>query len=171
MLSLAAARGLDEIEVIRPPVVGVLVLGSDLLDRGLPRPGRVRDALRHAVPAFVGALGARGNPAVRAPDSPDLLLQEIDDANVDILVTTGSTAPGPDNHLRRARGPQRPLAGGRRRGLAGRPDAPCQAADGRFLVGLPGEPVSALAGLVTLVSPLIRALRADAISGQAHRRS
>ncbi|MCX6432158.1 MAG: hypothetical protein NTX29_05040, partial [Actinobacteria bacterium] len=72
ILTLAAARGHDEIDIIRPPVVGVLVLGNHLLDRGLPRNGRVRDALGHAVPAFVGALGARGNPAVRAPD-PDAL--------------------------------------------------------------------------------------------------
>lgn len=33
--------------------------------------------------------------------------------------------------------------------------------DGRFLVGLPGDPAAALAGLVTLVSPLIRALRGE----------
>ena len=168
--SLAAARGLDELDVIRPPVVGVLVLGSQLLDRGLPRQGRVRDALRHAVPAFVGALGARGNPAVRAPDSPDLLLQEIDDANVDILITTGSTAPDPDNHLRRVLGDlnARWLVDG----VAVTPGAQMLLAklpDGRFLVGLPGDPVSALAGLVTLASPLVRALRGDPVTG--HPRS
>ena len=170
ILSLAAARGLDELDVIRPPVVGVLVLGSQLLDRGLPRQGRVRDALRHAVPAFVGALGARGNPAVRAPDSPDLLLQEIDDANVDILITTGSTAPDPDNHLRRVLGDlnARWLVDG----VAVTPGAQMLLAklpDGRFLVGLPGDPVSALAGLVTLASPLVRALRGDPVTG--HPRS
>jgi len=33
--------------------------------------------------------------------------------------------------------------------------------DGRFLVGLPGEPTAALAALVTLASPLVRALRDD----------
>jgi molybdopterin molybdotransferase len=41
--------------------------------------------------------------------------------------------------------------------------------DGRFLVGLPGEPTAALAALVTLASPLIRALRDDPVVG--HRRS
>ncbi len=167
VLSLAAARGLDDLDVVRPPIVGVLVLGSHLLASGLPRQGRVRDALGHAVPTFVGALGARGNPAVRAPDSPDLLLQEIDDANVDILVTTGSTAPGPDNHLRRVLGDlnARWLVDG----VAVTPGAQMLLAklpDGRFIIGLPGEPTSALAGLVTLASPLIRSLRSDAVSGQ-----
>ncbi len=167
ILALAAARGLDDLAVVRPPVVGVLVLGSHLLDRGLPRQGRVRDALGQAVPAFVGALGARGNPAVRAPDSPDLLLQEIDDADVDLLITTGSTAPGPDNHLRRVLGDlnARWLVDG----VAVSPGAQMLLAklpDGRFLIGLPGDPVSALAALVTLASPLIRSLRSDSAGGE-----
>ena len=38
--------------------------------------------------------------------------------------------------------------------------------DGRFLIGLPGDPVAALAGLVTLASPLIRALRDDSAEGR-----
>ncbi len=160
VLSVAAARGHEEVMIVRPPVVGVLVLGSRLLDRGLPRPGRPRDALGDAVPAFVGGLGGRGNPAVRGPDSPDLLLREIDDAQVDVLVTTGSTAPGPDNHLRAV---LRDL--GARwlvDGVSVTPGAQMLLArlpDGRFLVGLPGDPPAALAGLVTLVSPLVRALR------------
>lgn len=167
MVSLAASRGLDEIEVVRPPVVGVLVLGAHLLDRGLPRQGRVRDALGHAVPAFVGALGARGNPAVRAPDTEELLLREIDDAAVDVLITTGSTAPGPENHLRSV---LRDLnARWLVDGVAVTPGAQMLLArlpDGRFLVGLPGDPPAAMAGLVTLASPLIRALRDEPAGGR-----
>ena len=170
LLSLAASVGLDEIEVIRPPVVGVLVLGSHLLDRGLPRHGRVRDALGHTVPAFVGALGARGNPAVRAPDTEDLLLREIDDAAVDVLITTGSTAPEPGNHLRSV---LRDLgAHWLVDGVSVTPGAQMLLArlpDGRLLVGLPGDPTAAIAGLVTLVSPLVRGLRGDPELG--HRRT
>ncbi len=162
VVSLAASRGLDGIEIMRTPVVGTLVLGSSLLPHGLPRDGRVRDALGAAVPAFVGALGARGNPAVRAPDALDLLTAEIDDADVDVLVTTGSTALGPDNHLR---GVLRDLnARWLVDGVSVTPGSQMLLArlvDGRFLVGLPGEPTAALAGLITLVSPLVRALRGD----------
>lgn len=164
VVSLAAARGLDAIDIVRPPVVGTLVLGSTLLKHGLPRNGYVRDALGDAVPAFVGALGARGNPAVRAPDSLDLLTQEIDDANVDVLITTGSTAPGPENHLR---GVLRDLnARWLVDGVSVTPGAQMLLArlvDGRLLVGLPGDPVAAMAALVTLVSPLIRTLREDPV--------
>ena len=147
-------------------MVGVLVLGSHLLDRGLPRHGRVRDALGAAVPTFVGALGARGNPAVRAPDTDELLLREIEDAAVDVLITTGSTAPGPDNHLREV---LRDLnARWLVDGVAVTPGAQMLLArlpDGRFLIGLPGEPSSAMAGLVTLASPLIRSLRGEPDDG------
>ena len=170
MIALAAASGHDEVRIVRPPVVGVLVLGGSLLDRGLPRHRRVRDALGPAIPSFVGALGARGNPAVRGPDTVDLLLSEIDDAAVDILITTGSTAPGQDNHLRNV---LRDL--GARwlvDGVSVTPGAQmllAKLADGRFLVGLPGDPAAAMGALVTLVSPLIRTLRDDPAS--AHRRS
>lgn len=167
VLALAAAAGHEEIRIIRPPVVGLLVLGSSLLDRGLPRDRRVRDALGPAIPAFVAALGARGNPAVRAPDTEDLLRSEIDDAAVDVLITTGSTAPGPDNHLRRV---LRDL--GARWLVDGASVTPgaqmllARLPDGRFLIGLPGEPAAAMAALITLASPLIRTLRDDPISGQ-----
>lgn len=168
VLALAAARGLDEIDVVRPPVVGTLVLGSHLLDRGLPRHGRVRDALGATVPAFVGALGARGNPAVRAPDTEDLLLREIEDAAVDVLITTGSTAPDPDNHLRAI---LRDLnARWLVDGVSVTPGAQMLLArlpDGRFLIGLPGDPTAALAGLITLATPLIGALRGDPEPGPA----
>lgn len=160
MLAVAAAIGRDHITVIKPPVVGTIVLGRTLLSHGMPRDGRVRDALGFTVPAFVGQLGARGNPPVRAPDTPELLLREIDDSQADLLITTGSTEPAPDNHVRQV---LRDL--GARwliDGVAVTPGAQMLLAklpDGRFIVGLPGHPSSAMAGLFTLVAPLIAALR------------
>ena len=167
VLALAAERGLDALEIIPPPVVGVLVLGGHLLDRGLPRRGRVRDALGNTVPAFVGALGARGNPAVRASDAEDLLLTEIDDATADVIITTGSTAPGPENHLRRV---LRDLdAHWLVDGVSVTPGAQMLLArlpDGRLLLGLPGDPPAALAALATLAAPLIGSLRGDPPDGE-----
>jgi molybdopterin molybdotransferase len=160
VLALAAASGHDHVEIIRPPVVGTLVLGHSLLNQGLPRDGRIRDALGDAVSHFAGAQGARSNPPMRAPDTAKLLLEHIDDANVDILITTGSTAPTPDNHVRQAMSDL-----GARWLIDGVACAPgtqmllAKLPDGRFVVGLPGDPTSALAGLITIVAPLIRAMR------------
>ena len=163
-LALAAAAGLDSLEVIAPPVVGTLVLGSSLLVSGPPRDGRVRDALGWTIPALMGSLGARANPPVRAPDTRDLLIQEIDDANVDLLITTGSTSPGGDNILREA---LRDLgAHWLVDGILVTPGAQTllvRLPDGRLLLGLPGQPTSALAGLLTLGAPLIAGLRSDLI--------
>ena len=162
ILSLAATTGHDELSIVRPPVVGTLVLGHTLLPSGLPRDGRIRDALGDAVPAFAGRCGARANPAVRAPDTAELLLREIDDANVDILVTTGSTSPEPGNHVRQV---LRDLdARWLIDGVAVTPGAQmllARLADGRFVVGLPGQPQAAVAGMVTLLAPLIRTMRGE----------
>jgi len=163
VLATAAAAGHDELVVWRPPVVGVLVLGATLLDRGLPRQNRVRDALGHTVAAFVGELGARGNPAVRAPETEELLLREIEDASVDLLITTGATDPGASSLLRRV---LRDLdAHWLVDGIRLTPGADAllvRLLDGRLLLGLPGNPVAALAALAALGAPLIGALRGDA---------
>ena len=160
MLGLAAAAGYDEVEIVPPPVVGTLVIGDELLDRGLPRAGRVRDALGPLVPAWMGALGARANPPIRVPDTRAALIAELDDAAADVIITTGSTAMGPKDHLREV---LRDIgAHWLVDGVAVRPGHPmllARLSDDRYVVGLPGNPLAAVAGLVTLAAPLIRALR------------
>ena len=160
VVGLAAAAGYDTMQVIPSPVVGVFVMGDELLERGLPRPGRVRDALGPLLPPWLAGLGARANPPIRVPDSLEALLAEIDDAQVDVIVTTGSTAAGPVDHLHAA------LDSLRARwlvdGVAVRPGHPMLMAelrDGRILIGLPGNPLAAVSGLVTLAAPLIAAMR------------
>jgi molybdopterin molybdotransferase len=159
-LGLAAAAGYDELIVIPPPTVAVLILGDELLERGLPRPGRVRDALGPLVPPWLAEFGARANPPVRVPDKRQALLDEIEDSTADVIVTTGSTASGPVDfvhdvldHLR-----ARWIVDG----VRVRPGHPMVLAileDGRPFIGLPGNPLAAVSGLVTLAAPLITTLR------------
>ncbi len=160
VMGLAAAAGYDELSVIPPPTVAVLVMGDELLDRGLPRPGRPRDALGPLLPAWLAGLGARAHPPIRVPDSLPALLAEIDDANVDVIVTTGSTAHGPVDHLHAALD----QLGARWiiDGVDVRPGHPmllAQLPDGRPLIGLPGNPLAAASGIVTIAAPLIAAMR------------
>ena len=162
VISLAAAAGYDHLTICPPPVVSTLVIGTSLLDRGMPRGDRVRDALGLTIPAFVGLLGARGNPCVRAPETRDLLLQEIDDSTADVIITTGSTAPGGNNLLRNV---LRDLAAHWLiDGITMTPGAQVLLArlpDGRLLLGLPGDPCNALAALLTVAPPLIAGLRGE----------
>ncbi len=160
IVGLAAASGYDTLEVIPPPRVAVLVMGDELLERGIPRPGRTRDALGPLLPPWLAALGARANPPIRVADTLSALLDEIDDAQVDLIVTTGSTAAGPVDHLHEAL----TQLGARWivDGVEVRPGHPmllAQLPDGRPLVGLPGNPLAAASGVVTLLAPLIASMR------------
>ncbi|MFE2107334.1 molybdopterin molybdotransferase MoeA [Kitasatospora sp. NPDC059463] len=159
VLGLAAACGHDRLAVRRAPVVELLVLGDELLGSGLPRPGLVRDALGPLLPPWLRAAGAEtGGPrAVR--DDFGLLRDALRHSTADVVVTTGGTAAGPVDFLHRA------LAGSGARllvdGVAVRPGHPMLLAElpgGRHLVGLPGNPLAAVAGMVTLALPLLRAL-------------
>lgn len=159
-LGLAAAAGYDALDVIPPPTVAVLVLGDELLERGLPRPGRVRDALSPLVPPWLADLGARANPPVRVPDTRQALLDEIEDSTADVIVTTGSTAAGPVDFVHDVLD----HLGARWivDGVQVRPGHPMLLAvlpDGRPVVGLPGNPLAAVSGLVTLAAPLIASMR------------
>lgn len=160
IVGLAAASGYDSLQVIPPPRVAILVIGDELLERGIPRPGRTRDALGPLLPPWLAALGARANPPLRVADTLAALLDEIDDAQVDLIVTTGSTAAGPVDHLHEAL----TQMGARWivDGVDVRPGHPmllAQLPDGRPLVGLPGNPLAAASGVVTLLAPLIASMR------------
>ena len=170
IIGLAAAAGYDSLEVIPPPSVAVLILGDELLDRGVPRPGRVRDALGPLVPPWLAAIGARANPPVRVSDSHRALLDEIEDSTADIIVTTGSTAAGPVDfvhdvldHLN---------AHWLVDGVQVRPGHPMLLAilpDGRPFIGLPGNPLAAVSGLATLAAPVIAAMRGTTATTSAAR--
>ena len=167
-VGLAAAAGYDGLDVIPPPVIAVLIVGDELLDRGLPRPGRVRDALGPLVPPWLASLGARANPPIRVPDSRQALLDEIDDSTADVIVTTGSTASGPVDHLHDVLD----HLGARWivDGVQVRPGHPMLLAalpDGRHVVGLPGNPLAAVSGLLTLATPLIASLCGQPARGLA----
>ena len=160
---LAAAAGHDAITVVGTPNVALLVAGDELLERGPARDGRVRDALSPLLPGWVGSLGARAFPPVRVDDTFDALRDAIDDAACDVVITTGSTASGPADRLHDVLadlGADLLVDG-----VAVRPGHPMLLAalpDGRLLVGLPGNPLAAVSGLLTLAAPLLAAMRGEA---------
>jgi molybdopterin molybdotransferase len=166
---MAAAAGYDTLEVVRPADVALLVLGDELLERGPARDGRVRDALGPMLPGWIAWAGGRCFPPTRVPDTLEDLLRELDDANAEVVVTTGSTAAGPADHLHAA------LARLRAHivvdGVAVRPGTPmCLASlpDGRIVVGLPGNPLAAVSGVLTLAVPLLRAMRGESGAEEEH---
>lgn len=166
VLGLAAACGNDRLTVHRRPTVELLLLGDELLDSGLPGPGLVRDALGPLLPPWLAAAGAELTGRRRIGDDFALLRDAIRHSPADVVVTTGGTAAGPVDFLHEAL-----VAAGARLlvdGVAVRPGHPMLLAelpDGRHLVGLPGNPLAAVAGTVTLALPLLHRLagRPDAV--------
>ena len=180
LLALAAAAGHDELRVHRQPAVRLLVTGGELARSGIPRDGRVRDALTPLLIAWLEARGARLDGWRLLGDEAGPLEEEIRDCPADVIITTGSTSVGPTDLLHGALG----AAGARLivDSVAVRPGHPMLLAElapagqvtsppgnrpsgehldggsGRWLVGLPGNPLAAVSGLVTLAQPLLRRL-------------
>ncbi len=161
-VGLLAAAGLDVVTVRRAAAT-VLVLGDELLGSGPARDGRVRDALGPLLAAWLPAIGLAVTALGRVPDRRDALTAAITSAAGDVVVTTGSTARGPVDHLHDV------LAELGARlvvdGVAVRPGHPQLLAvlpDGRPLIGLPGNPLAAVSGLLTLLGPVARALHGAA---------
>ncbi|MEV0596125.1 molybdopterin molybdotransferase MoeA [Nonomuraea cavernae] len=68
VLGLAAGLGHDVLRVRPRPAVTVLVTGDEVVDAGLPEPGRVRDAIGPFLPGLVEWAGGRVTGHVRLPD-------------------------------------------------------------------------------------------------------
>ena len=158
VLGVAAGAGHDDLLVRPRPTVGVLVLGDELLDAGLPGAGRVRDSLSPQLPGWVGAFGGTVVETERVPDDLATTVKALG-VGGDVVVTTGGTAAGPVDHLHDALaevGAQVLVDG-----VAVRPGHPmvlARLADGRPLVGLPGNPLSACLGVLVLFEPVLSAL-------------
>ncbi|MFB7510378.1 molybdopterin molybdotransferase MoeA, partial [Streptomyces broussonetiae] len=155
VLGLAAAAGYDRLTVHRRPSVELLVLGDELLGEGVPRGGRVRDALGPLLAPWLRRCGAELIGHHRIADDPGPLRDAVRRSPADVVLTTGSTAAGPVDFLHdtlRSVGARLLVDS-----VAVRPGHPMPlaelpaTADGRArrLVGLPGNPLAAVSGLVT----------------------
>lgn len=158
-LGLAAALGHDVLRVRPLPRVVALITGDELLGAGLPGDGRVRDAVGPLLPGAVAALGGHLTGLARLGDVRAALVAELAAADADLVLTSGASSRGPADHLVDALselGAQVLLDG-----VDVRPGAPQTLArlpGGRLLVGLPGNPLAALAALVTCVAPAVAGL-------------
>ncbi|MGW5032694.1 molybdopterin molybdotransferase MoeA [Streptomyces nigra] len=161
VLGLAAAAGYDTLTAVPRPRVEVLVLGDELLTEGLPHDGLIRDALGPMLPPWLRALGAEIVGVRRLGDSAKALQKALGTSSADLVVTTGGTAAGPVDHVH----PTLERMGAELLvdGVAVRPGHPMLLArlkEDQHLVGLPGNPLAAVSGLLTLAEPLLRTLAA-----------
>jgi molybdopterin molybdotransferase len=161
VLGLAAAAGYDALTAVPRPRVEVLVLGDELLTEGLPHDGLIRDALGPMLPPWLRALGADVTAVRRLGDDAEALHHALTTSGADVIVTTGGTAAGPVDHVHptlRRIGAELLVDGVKVR--PGHPMLLARLKDDQHLVGLPGNPLAAVSGLLTLAEPLLRTLAA-----------
>lgn len=168
VIGLAAAAGHDSLVVAPAPRVAVVLFGDELATEGVPAPGMVRDSLGPQLPGWLRRMGADVVSVDRALDTLGAHLAAISRAaaSADVVVTTGGTAAGPVDHLHTAIA----QCGGRLvvDAVAVRPGHPMLVAvvpgdptsvRPTWLLGLPGNPQSAVVTLLSLGAPILDGLR------------
>ncbi|KIT16959.1 molybdopterin molybdotransferase MoeA [Jannaschia aquimarina] len=157
-LALAAAMGHGDLPVRRRPRISILMTGDELRHPGetLP-PGGIVASNGYGLLALLSNAGALPRLLPIAPDDPKLLIAALETGlDADLMVTIGGASVGAHDlvaglgrdgmdlvfHKVRMR-PGKPLLAGRWRGTP--------------LIGLPGNPVSALVCGVIFLLPALRA--------------
>ncbi|QYN37994.1 molybdopterin molybdotransferase MoeA [Pseudonocardia sp. DSM 110487] len=188
-LGLAAALGYDSLLVRPLPRVVALVTGNELVSGGRPGPGQVRDAIGPMLPGLLARAGARPAEPLAVPDDRGLLRAALGAAAgmpvhgdvgpalgapgvpvgagepADMVLVSGSSAAGPADHLRATLtelGAELLVDGVRCR--PGHPQALARLGD-TLVVGLPGNPLAALAAFLTVAVPALAGLRGEPLPG------
>ena len=160
-IGLLAASGYDEVEVTAKPKVALLLLGDELQLKGIPQDGKVRDSLGPQLPGWLNRLGAQVISLEYVADELETVVKAISYASehADIVITTGGTADGPRDHVHTAlKSLNGALHVDKVRSRPGHPMLLATIASGSRSVpflGLPGNPQSAIVGLMTLGAPVI----------------
>jgi molybdopterin molybdotransferase len=163
-LALAAMLGRAEVRVARRPQVTILCTGDELVAPGEPLPpGAIFESNSAPLAALARQAGAAVRVAPIARDDERATERAVTDAlnGCDVLLTVGGVSVGDHDVVRpalEAAGvsldfwkvaikPGKPIAVGRRGGAR--------------VLGLPGNPASALVTFVVFGMPLLRALQGD----------
>jgi len=158
-LSLAASAGRAEVSVYRKPRVALLSTGEEIVEApATPGPFQIYDS---GVPALAVMIEGWGAEVVRAKpvrDTLDAVIEALRGADADLVVTVGGASVG-DHDLVRAAGEALGLSF-RVESVNVRPGKPTffgVLADGRRLLGLPGNPASAFVCAEMFLHPILSA--------------
>ena len=158
VIGLAALVGNDALTVHRRPSVTALVLGDELVRHGIPPHGKVRDAL--GVQILDWAKNAEQRGVQYVGDTLDATITALRNADADLIFTTGGTARGPVDHMHAALAAlDAELVVDEVRVRPGHPMLLAKLPSGQFVIGLPGNPLAAVAGFLTFADPILRAMR------------
>lgn len=158
-LSLAAAAGRADLSVTRRPTVALFSTGEEIVEApAVPGPFQIYDSGSRALAALIAGWGAEVARARPVRDDLDATIEALRKAEGDLVVTVGGASVG-DHDLVRAAAEALGLDM-RVASVAVRPGKPTffgVLADGRRLLGLPGNPASALVCAELFLRPILSA--------------
>ena len=169
-IAVLASLGLGAVDVRRRPVVAILSTGDELVAVGEPLgPHQVHDANGVALAAAVREAGGEAILLPRARDDAAEIERSLVDAagRADLLVTSAGVSVGRHDHVRGVLESRGSLDFWRIAIQPGKPLAVGELA-GTTVIGLPGNPVSALVVFELVVRPFIRAMLGLPGDGRVH---
>lgn len=159
LLGLLGAMGIGEVSVGRQPTVGLVATGSELREAGQPlAPGQIYESNRAMLAQLVTRAGGVAKVYPLVPDTLTATRGALETAfrECDIVVTSGGVSVGEMDFVKAAF----ESLGGELQfwKVAIRPGKPFVFGKlgGKFLFGLPGNPVSAFVTFLLLVRPALR---------------
>lgn len=157
-LGLLSSIGIGTVEVIRRPRVAVLVTGDELLPPGAKPEGfRIVDSNSVVLRALASRDGGDVWPRKHVPDRPDLIRQVMMDESWDVLLLSGGTSVGTEDHAPRlvAELGELPV-----HGIAVRPASPTGVGfiGGRPVFLLPGNPAASVCAYDLFAGRAVRLL-------------
>ncbi|WP_419254112.1 gephyrin-like molybdotransferase Glp [Caulobacter sp. ErkDOM-YI] len=159
-MSLVAAAGRATLEVARRPRVAILATGDELVQPGGdPAPDQIFESGSIALAALVETWGGSATRLTAAADNAEAIAASVAGIEADLIVTVGGASVG-DHDLVKPAMDRLGLAL-RVETIAIRPGKPTwfgTLADGRRVLGLPGNPASALVCAELFLRPLLAAL-------------
>ena len=168
-LGLAAALGLRELIVTPRPRVAVISTGSELVAPGTPlQPGQIYESNAVMLAAAVRESGAEVVAVATCGDDVAAFRAAVGahSGDSDVVLTSGGVSAGAYEVVKDAFGRDSAVEFVKVAMQPGMPQGSGTLADGRALIALPGNPVSALVSFEVFVRP---ALRAAAKLARPHR--
>ena len=172
-IAVLASVGLGEVNVRRRPVVAILSTGNELVAPGeaLGR-GQIHDANGVALAAAVAEAGGEALILPRQLDEESPIEDALMDAarRADVVVTSGGVSVGRHDYVRAVMERTGSLDFWR---IAVQPGKPLAVGElgGTTVIGLPGNPVSALVTFELFVRPFIRSMLGLPGDGRLHVRA
>ncbi len=159
-VGLLASIGAGTVAAVRRPRVALLVTGEELLPPGSTPDGvRIIDSNSPMLAALSNRDGGVGGAVRYLPDHFETIRDAIRDADADVVLVTGGTSVGTEDHAPRAVADVGELAV---HGIAVKPAGPAGVGfvGGRIVFLLPGNPVSCLCAYDLFAGRAVRRLGA-----------